>query len=139
MNQRMKDVYVEYSLCCSCVVKWCKIFFEGRELLEVDAPPGQAHRVITPKMIARLNALVLENHRIIVNEIHQLLGISMGTTLTIMHQHCKFRKICTQWVPHQLTVQQNNTRMGLSLSHLKRYHVEEYTVFRPFTVLVLPF
>ncbi|GBN66295.1 hypothetical protein AVEN_161903-1 [Araneus ventricosus] len=43
-----------------------------------------------------------------------------------MHQHLKFRKICAQWVPHQLTAEQRNNRMALSLSHLQRYHEEEY-------------
>ncbi|GBM79936.1 hypothetical protein AVEN_205505-1 [Araneus ventricosus] len=43
-----------------------------------------------------------------------------------MHQHLKFRKICEQWVPHQLTTEQRNNRMALSLSNLQRYHEEEY-------------
>ncbi|GFU51246.1 histone-lysine N-methyltransferase SETMAR [Trichonephila clavipes] len=74
-------------------------------------------------MIAEVNAL--DNHRIIVDEINRLLGISVGTTHTIMHQYLNFRKICAHWVPHQLTVKQRNPRMALSLSHLQRYHEEE--------------
>ncbi|GFV34797.1 disintegrin and metalloproteinase domain-containing protein 10 [Trichonephila clavipes] len=71
--------------------------------------------------------LVLDNRRITMSEIHRLLGISVGgTTHTIMHQHLNFRKICAQWVPNQLTAEQRNTRMALSLSHLQRYHEEEY-------------
>ncbi|PSN46055.1 hypothetical protein C0J52_07677, partial [Blattella germanica] len=119
MYRRMKAV-----LSRSSVVEWRKRFLEGRELLEDDARPGQAHRVITPEMSAKVSALVLHNHRITVDEIHRLLGISVGTTHTIMHQHLKFRKICALWVPHQLTAEQRNTRMVLSLSHLQRYHEE---------------
>ncbi|GFX43129.1 uncharacterized protein TNCV_2711731 [Trichonephila clavipes] len=98
----------------------------GRELLEDDARPGQAHRVITPEMIAEVNALVLDNCRITMEDIHRLLGISVSTTHTIMHQHLNFRKICAQWVPNQLTAEQRNTRMALSLNHLQRYHEEKY-------------
>ncbi|GFQ76765.1 histone-lysine N-methyltransferase SETMAR [Trichonephila clavata] len=88
-----------YSLCRSSVVEWCKRFLEGCELLEDDAKPGQTHHVITPEMIAEVNALVLGNHRITMNEILRLLGIS--------------------------TAEQRNTQMALSLSHLQRYHEEE--------------
>ncbi|GFW92757.1 histone-lysine N-methyltransferase SETMAR [Trichonephila clavipes] len=59
-------------------------------------------------------------------EIHRLLDISVGTTHTIMRQHLNFRKICAQGAPHQLTTEPRNTRMVLSLSHLQRYHEEEY-------------
>ncbi|GBM24493.1 hypothetical protein AVEN_254010-1 [Araneus ventricosus] len=122
----MKAVYGEYSLSRSTVVEWRKRFLEGLELLEDDARPAQANRVITPEMTAEVHDLVLNNRRVTVDEIHRLLGISVGTTHTIMHQHLKFRKICSQWVPHQLTAEQRNIRMALSLSHLQRYHEEEY-------------
>ncbi|GFY35166.1 uncharacterized protein TNCV_5045411 [Trichonephila clavipes] len=88
----------EYSLCRSSVVEWCKIFLHGRELLMT------------------------------VDEIHRLLGISVGITHTTMHQHLNFRKTCVQWVTHQQTAKQRNTRMVLSLSHLLCYHEEEYGV-----------
>ncbi|GFR02999.1 histone-lysine N-methyltransferase SETMAR [Trichonephila clavata] len=79
MHRRMKAVY---SLRHSGVVEWCKRFLEGCKLLEGDARHGQADRVITPDMTAGVNALVLDC-RIIVNEIHRLLGISVGITRTI--------------------------------------------------------
>ncbi|GFS65237.1 histone-lysine N-methyltransferase SETMAR [Trichonephila clavipes] len=53
------------------VVEWLKRFLEGFESLEDDARPGKAHRVIIPEMIAEVNALVLDNHRITVYEIHR--------------------------------------------------------------------
>ncbi|GFX74300.1 histone-lysine N-methyltransferase SETMAR [Trichonephila clavipes] len=70
-----------------------EISSKGRELLEDDARPGQAHHVITPKMIAEVNALVFVNHRITVDEIKQLLCISVDTTRLIMREHFNFRKI----------------------------------------------
>ncbi|GFQ77014.1 uncharacterized protein TNCT_217351 [Trichonephila clavata] len=85
MHRRMKAVYGEYGLCCLNVVEWRKRFIEGSELLEDDAQPGQAHHVITTEMIAEVNALVLDNRIITMDEIHWLLGISVGTTHNIMH------------------------------------------------------
>ncbi|GFV51766.1 uncharacterized protein TNCV_1321221 [Trichonephila clavipes] len=125
MHRRMKAVYGELSLWRSRVVQWRKRFLEWHELLKDDARPRETHRVITPEMIEEVNTLVLENSRITMDEIHRLLGISMGTTHTIMHPHLNFHNVCARWAPHQLTVEQRNTRMALSLSHLQRYHEEE--------------
>ncbi|GFR20017.1 uncharacterized protein TNCT_194361 [Trichonephila clavata] len=69
----MKAVYGEYSLCRSSVVEWRKRFIDGSKLLEDDARPGQAHRVITQERTAGVNVLVLDYHRITVKEVHQLL------------------------------------------------------------------
>ncbi|GFU32599.1 hypothetical protein TNCV_1060061 [Trichonephila clavipes] len=59
----MKAVHGERNLCRSSVVEWRKRFLEGRELLEDDARHGQAHRVISPEMIAKMNALLLPSGR----------------------------------------------------------------------------
>ncbi|GFU46709.1 histone-lysine N-methyltransferase SETMAR [Trichonephila clavipes] len=95
---------------------------KGRELLEDEVQRGQAHRIIPTEIIVEVNALVLDNRRITVDEINRLLGISVGTTHAIMHQHLKFKNLCVQWVPHQLTTEQHNTPM----SHLQLYPEEEY-------------
>ncbi|GFR03774.1 histone-lysine N-methyltransferase SETMAR [Trichonephila clavata] len=92
MHRWMKAVYGEYSLCHSSVVEWRQRFLVRHELLEDDARPEHAPRVTTPKMIAEVNALVLDNRRIPVDGIHRLLGISVTTTYTIMHQHLTFQK-----------------------------------------------
>ncbi|GFW39411.1 histone-lysine N-methyltransferase SETMAR [Trichonephila clavipes] len=98
----------------------------AKESLEDDARPGQAHRVITPKLIAEVIALVLDNRKITMDDIHRLLSISVTTTHIIIHQHLNFLKICAQRVPNHFTTEQHNTRMALSLSHLQRDHQEEY-------------
>ncbi|GFV36529.1 histone-lysine N-methyltransferase SETMAR [Trichonephila clavipes] len=77
-------------------------------------------------MIVEVNDFVLNNHIITMNEIHWLLDIIEGTIHTIIHQHLNFRKICVQWGPHQLTTEQRNTLMTLSLSHLQSYLEDEY-------------
>ncbi|GFS52292.1 uncharacterized protein TNCV_4850191 [Trichonephila clavipes] len=83
----------------------------AKNSLEDDARPGQAHRVVTPEMIAEVNVLVLDNHRITMYAIHWLMG-RVGKH-TIMHPHLYYRKIRAQWVPN---------RIALSSNHLQRYH-----------------
>ena len=42
----------------------------------------------------------------------------------MMHDGLDFHKVCSHWVPRQLTPQHKSQRMGLSLQHLQRYHDE---------------
>jgi hypothetical protein len=38
-----------------------------------------------------------------------------------MHDHLKFQKVCTRWVPRELKDQEKANRMDLSLRHLSQY------------------
>ncbi|GFU02754.1 histone-lysine N-methyltransferase SETMAR [Trichonephila clavipes] len=78
-------------LCAVSTVCVVKVLWNGeKDSLEDDVQPGQTHRVITTEMIAEVNALDLVNRRITMDEIHPLLGIRVGFTHTIMHQHLNF-------------------------------------------------
>ncbi|GFX49343.1 hypothetical protein TNCV_3334611 [Trichonephila clavipes] len=73
-------------------------------------------------MIAEVNVLILENHRITIH--NRLLGIRVSTTHTIIHQHLNFRKFLEQGASNQLIIEQRNTRIELSLSSVQCYHEE---------------
>jgi len=56
-----------------------------------DSPrPGQAHRVVTPEVIAAVEAIVKENHRVTVIEIAAHLDMSHGSTHRIVHDVLQF-------------------------------------------------
>ena len=51
-----------------------------------DCPrPGQAHLVVTPEVIAAVEAIVKENCRVTVNEIATYLDMSHGSAHHIVH------------------------------------------------------
>ncbi|PNF40213.1 hypothetical protein B7P43_G08284 [Cryptotermes secundus] len=131
IRRRMSVVYGEHSMSRSRVLAWHKRFREGRVSLQDDARPGQAHRVITPDVIAALDGHILANRRINVEEISLLMAISHGSIHAIVTKHLLYRKICAQWVPHQLTEEQKTQRMAASLGHLQRYHEEEEQTAEP--------
>jgi hypothetical protein len=64
IHHRMSVVYGEHSMSRSHVLAWHKRFREGRVSLQDDAHPGQAHRVITPDVIAALDGHIWANQRI---------------------------------------------------------------------------
>ena len=52
------------------------------------------------------------------------IGCSHGQAYNMMHEWLGFHKVCSHWVPRQLTPQHKSQRMGLSLQHLEPYHGE---------------
>ncbi|GFW01984.1 histone-lysine N-methyltransferase SETMAR [Trichonephila clavipes] len=102
-------------LCTLSTVCVVKVLWNGaKDSLEDDARPGQAHCLITPEMIAEVNAFwswtTAESPWM--RSIGYWVLAWAYHTRPIMHQHLNFRKFCAQWV--------------LSLSPPHRYHEEEY-------------
>ncbi|GFX60661.1 uncharacterized protein TNCV_4917111 [Trichonephila clavipes] len=76
-------------------------------------------------MIEEVNALVLDDSRIVMDEIHRLLGISGGNIHTII---LKLQKnLCAvDPQPNDHRTAQYSNPIVLSLSHLQHYPEEEY-------------
>ena len=84
----MSVVYGEHSMSRARVLAWHERFREGRVSLQDDARPGQAHRVITPDVIAALGGHIRANRRITVEEISLLMGTSPGSVHDIVTNTC---------------------------------------------------
>jgi hypothetical protein len=67
--------------------------------------PGQAHRVVTPEVIAAVEAIVKENCHMTVNEIAAHLDMSHGSANHIVCDVLQFHKVSAKWVPCQLTAE----------------------------------
>ena len=65
----------------------------GISSVTVSPRPGQAHRVVTPEVIAAVEAFVDENRRVTVNEIAAHLDISHGSANCIVHDVLQFHKV----------------------------------------------
>ena len=61
IHRRMSGVYGEHYMSMTSVQEWQKRFHEGRTSLQDDSRPGQAHRAITPDVIAQIDGLIREN------------------------------------------------------------------------------
>ena len=55
MHRRMSAVHGEHCMCLLSVHEWQKRFREERTSLQDDSRPRQAHRTITPVVIARID------------------------------------------------------------------------------------
>ena len=90
-----------------------------------DSPqPGQAHRVLTPEVIAAVEAIVKENRRVTVNEIAAQMDMSHGSAHHIVHDVLQFHKVSVRWVPCQLTAELKERRVDACQELLKRFEAE---------------
>jgi hypothetical protein len=76
----MKVQYGDACLSLHQVYEWTKKFMNGISSVTDWPRPGQAHQVVTPKVIAAVEAIVKENRRVTVNEIATYLDMSHGST-----------------------------------------------------------
>ena len=83
-----------------------------------------------PETIAKIQDIVLED-RLTKRNLVEALHISLGSVSEILG----FRKLCAQWVPHSLTMEQKHIRMRLSQQHLERFKKDKVDFVRRFITM----
>jgi len=68
IHRRMKVQYGDACLSLQQVYEWTRKFMNRISSVTDSPRPGQAHRVVTPKDIAAVEAIVKENRCVTVNE-----------------------------------------------------------------------
>jgi len=76
IHRRMKVQYCDACLSLQQVYEWTRKFMNGISSVTDSPRPDQAHRVVTPEPIAAVEAIVVENSCVTVNEIAAYLDMS---------------------------------------------------------------
>jgi hypothetical protein len=66
--------------------------------------------------------MVLDNRRLKLREVADMIGISKNATHRILAENLNLRKLCARWVPHLLTMAQKPRREDVSISCLAMFH-----------------
>ena len=85
IHRRMKVQYGDTCLSLQQVYEWTRKFMNSISSVTDSPRPGQAHRVVTPEVIAAVEAIVKENRLVTVNEIAAHLDMSHGSAHHIGH------------------------------------------------------
>lgn len=104
-----------------------KRFREERVTLKHSCRPGQAHRVITPSVIAVVEVAVRNDQR-------RKIEVLFGSCWSRYRSHIPDRpfevmKICAQCVPQSLTEEQKFNRISTSLQKLEQFMLKNITSF----------
>ena len=86
------------------VYEWVERFKSGRTRVTDEGRSGRPSTSRTQDHMDRADAMIREERRITVSEVAAHLDISYGSAYTILHDDLGYWKVCTRWIPKELTV-----------------------------------
>ena len=72
------------------IYKWVKLFKEGLNNIQDEDRPGRSTKESTPEMLYLVNALILTDRRVRIEDISEQLGIFVGTVHKILLNNFAF-------------------------------------------------
>lgn len=103
------------------VYRWFREFSRGRNSLKDDFREGRPKSVVVQENIDAVHQLVLLDRHVTYREIEASLGISMTSINKILHEHLGLKKICSRWIPRNLTVAQKRARVDWCKEMIRKY------------------
>lgn len=76
--------------------------------------PGRPVEVTTPEIIEKIHHIVMEDRRIKMHDIAEIVGISVDRVHNILHEKLGMKKLCARL----LTIDQKRTRKDISRQYL---------------------
>ena len=76
--------------------------------------PGRPVEATTPEKIKQIHRNFMEDRRIKVREIAEIVGISVGAVHNILHEKLEMKKMCARRVPRLLNIDQKRPRKDIS-------------------------
>ena len=91
------------------VYRWYGEFNRGRSSLENEFHEGLPKSVVVRETIDGVRQLILQDRHVVTyREIEATLGFSGTSIHSILHEHLSIKKICSHWIPHNLSITQKN-------------------------------
>jgi histone-lysine N-methyltransferase SETMAR len=106
------------------VYEWHKRFKDGRKSIESDPHPEKERIATSESMVNTARVIVLEDRRITLRELGDILGVSQTTAHTILRDYLHMRKVCARWIPRLLTPEQLEYRAFVCEQWKQRYSEE---------------
>ena len=103
-------------------------YYRGRISLQDEFREGLPKSIVVPETINAVRQLILEDCHVTYREIKTTLGISGTSIHSILHEYLTVKKICSLWIPHNLSFGQKNQsiRMAKVLRQLPQMHATVY-------------
>lgn len=104
------------------VYRWYREFHRGRASLADEFREGRPKTVVVPANIDAVRELIMLDRHVTYREIKASLNMSSTSVHTILHEHLAVRKLCSRWIPHNLTIPQKKARVDWCKQMLKKFH-----------------
>ena len=110
------------------VYRWYRKFNRGCSSLQDEFREGCPKSIVVPETIDTVRQLILQDRHVTYHEIETILGISGTSIHAILHEHLTVKKICSRWIPYNLSIAQKNEsiRAAKVLRQLVQTHATVY-------------
>ncbi|GFT62367.1 hypothetical protein NPIL_589351 [Nephila pilipes] len=117
----LNSLYSDKAPSYSTVKNWYNEFNRGRCSIQDESRAGRPKSVVVPEKINAVRELIKQDRHVTYREIEASLDISMTSINKILHEHLSVRKICSRWIPHNLTNAQKKARVDWCKEMLEKY------------------
>ena len=107
----------------------------GRTSTETITSPGRPNEIITPEMINKIHDIVLNDPKVKVREITEIVSISTKRVVNILHTHSCMRKLSARLVPRLLAIDQKRVRVTTSEKNLAYFNRNPKEILRRFVTM----
>ena len=97
--------------------------------------PGHPNEITTPGMINKIHGIVLNDPKVKVREIAEIVSISTERVVNILHTHLCMRRLFARWVPRFLTIDQKRIRVTTSEQNLAYFNHNPKESLRRFVTI----
>ena len=103
IHKEMLPMYDEHCLSRQAVHIWVQKFSEGRTNIEDEHRVGRPVEIATPATLHRAEDIIRADIRVTIHAVATAIECSHCQAYNIMHERLGFHKVCSRWVPRQLT------------------------------------
>jgi len=121
-RDRLFSAFGDEAPSLATVRRWFAEFKRGRCSLSDEYREGRPSTAVTPENIDNVRTMIKADRHVTYCEIRASLGIGMSQIHSILHDNLAVKKLCSRWIPHNLTKAQKDARVAWSKATLKRFN-----------------
>ena len=110
-QQWLEKCYPDSAPSKTTICRWYADFKRGRTDTNDAERSGRPNEAVIPVNMKKILKVVMDNRKVKLREIADIVKISFGSVFIILHEHLGMKKLFSKWVPHLLTMEQKQQRI----------------------------
>jgi hypothetical protein len=127
--------YLDSASAKSTVEKWFAKLKRGKMCIEGDARSGRSKESVSYDNIKKVHKINLNDRKVKLIEIAETVKISKKCIEHIVHEYLDMLKLFAKWLPHLLTIDQNQQRVDDSEQCLAIFNRNKDEFFRRYVTM----